>query len=452
MSLSYKVQALEQKLKKIERETRTIKSLPDFQYTAYGACRDIQTLEDGEILIAGPAGTGKSTAVLAKIHRICLDTPQVRVLMVRKTRASMAETTLKTFEAGILGQGHALLSGPTRQNRKNYLYPNGARIVVAGMDNPGRIMSSDYDLVYVQEATELTETDWDMLSTRLRNHVLHFQSLIGDCNPDSEKHWLYKRHLDQKLKMLKSIHKDNPKLYNHETGEWTDEGKDYLQRLNNLGGVRYKRYALGEWASAENAVFEIYEPNRHIMYGPLPNFVRYYTGVDWGFTHPGAMLTFGQTANDELILVDEILRKGKTVEWWVQQAKTVFNRFHPQKFICDPSQPAHIQSLSLQGLPTAKANNKIQFGISAINERLSNDQLKFHINSLKKPDPELQMDKKPIRLVDELPGYVWDDKKETPVNHEDDACAAMRYVVAYVDKPRSTVLPAVSTSIGQFSQ
>lgn len=449
MSLTYKIQALQQKLKKLERETQTIAALPEFSYNAYGACMDVQTLEDGEILMAGPAGTGKSTAVLAKIHRICMTTPHVRILMVRKTKASMAETTLKTFEAGILGSGHPLLSGPTRVNRKTYLYPNGARIVVAGMDNATRIMSSDYDLVYVQEATELSEADWDMLLTRLRNNVLHYQSLIGDCNPDSEKHWLYKRWQAKKLNMLQSTHRDNPKLYNPETKTWTEDGLDYLRRLQNLGGVRLKRYYEGIWASAENAVFENYDAQQHIMYGPLPSFTRYYTGIDWGYNHPGAMLTFGMTKDNDLILVDEILRKGQTVEWWVQQAKTVNARFKPQKFICDPAQPSNIQSLALQGLPAQKANNKIQFGLSLINERLSDCSLRFHINSLKSPDPELQMDKKPIRLTDEIPGYVWDSDKETPINKEDDAIAAMRYVVAFVDKPVSTMLPATSVSVRQ---
>lgn len=447
MALSYKVQALEQKLKKLERETQTISSMPDFSFSAFGACQEIQDLEDSELLLCGPAGTGKSTAILAKVHNICMRTPHVRVLMVRKTKASMAETALKTFEAGILGQGHPLLSGPTRINRKNYVYPNGARIVIAGMDNPARIMSSDYDLVYVQEATELSEEDWDMLTTRLRNNVLHYQALIGDCNPDSEKHWLYKRWQAAKLKMLNSKHSDNPKLWDGE--KWTDEGLSYLQRLQNLGGVRLKRYFEGIWASAENAVFEEYDAQRHIMYGALPNFTRYYSGVDWGFTHPGAIVTFGQTRDGDLILVDEILRTKQTVEWWVQQAKTVNARFKPLNFVCDPAQPAHIQSLRNQGINAIKASSKIQFGLSVINERLKKGSLRFHINSLKYPDPELQADKKPIRLTDEMPGYVWDANKEIPIDNENDAISAMRYVLSFIDKPISTLLPATSVSMKQ---
>jgi len=447
MSLLYKVQALEQDIKRLKKQVSTMRDVPPFEYFAYGACDEIQTLEDSEILITGPMGTGKSTAVLAKIHKICMQTPSVRVLMVRKTKASMAETTLFTFEAGILGSGHPLLSGPTRVNRKNYVYPNGARIVVAGMDNQDRIKSSDYDLVYVQEATELSESDWDILTSRLRNHVLHYQAIIGDCNPDSPKHWLYKRWEGGKIRMLKSLLTDNPKWWDGQN--WTEIGLDYVQRLKNMSGVRYRRNYEGEWATAENAVFEDYDTQRHIMYGQLPNFVRYYSGVDWGFTHPGAILTFGQTTDDRLILVDEILRTRQTIEWWVNQAGDVSKRFKGVTFVCDPAQPAHIQSLRNRGLTAVKASSKIQFGLSVVNERLKAGTLVFHNNSLKYPDPELQADKKAFRLTDEIPNYRWDSDKETPIPEEDDAIDAMRYVVAHVDKPVSTMLPATSVSMKQ---
>ncbi len=451
MSLLYKTQALEARLKRIERNTVSIASFPEFNYNAYGACQDLQAMEEGEILVSGQTGTGKTFACLAKIHNICLNTPHVRVLVVRKTRASMAESTLKTFESGILGPGHPLLSGATRVNRKAYVYPNGARIVIMGMDNPGRIMSSDYDLVYVNEAFELSTDEWELLTTRLRNNVLHFQSIIADTNPQSEAHWLWRRHLENKLTLLNSQLDNNPEFWSPEEG-WSERGLKYIEKLKALSGVRYKRLYLAEWASAENAVFEAYDPQRHVIYGDLPRFTDYWTGVDWGFKHPGAMLTFGRTQSNELILVDEILRTQQTPEWWVQQAKVINSIYHPKKFVCDPAEPGQIQSLIVQGLPAIKANNKIRFGLGLVNERLGTDTIKFHNNSLKHPDPLLQMDKKPIRLVDELPGYVWDGTKELPIAHEDDACAAMRYVVAHVDRPVTIDTPATSVSIPQFGR
>ena len=43
--------------------------------------------------------------------------------------------------------------------RQAYHYPNGSEVVVGGLDKPSKVMSTEYDLVYVQEAIELFEND-----------------------------------------------------------------------------------------------------------------------------------------------------------------------------------------------------------------------------------------------------------------------------------------------------
>jgi len=43
---------------------------------------------------------------------------------------------------------------------QSYTYPNGSTIVLGGLDKESRIMSTQYDVIYVQEAIELTEAEW----------------------------------------------------------------------------------------------------------------------------------------------------------------------------------------------------------------------------------------------------------------------------------------------------
>lgn len=49
-----------------------------------------------ELLISGPAGTGKSRACLEKILMVCLMTPNTRALLLRKTLRSLGSTALVT--------------------------------------------------------------------------------------------------------------------------------------------------------------------------------------------------------------------------------------------------------------------------------------------------------------------------------------------------------------------
>ena len=58
------------------------------EYTPRGGAVQVFERRDNEVLISGPAGTGKSRACLEKLHLMALLNPGMRGLMVRKTRSS----------------------------------------------------------------------------------------------------------------------------------------------------------------------------------------------------------------------------------------------------------------------------------------------------------------------------------------------------------------------------
>lgn len=455
MALSYKIQSLEARLKKLEKEHRGADSLPAFSFhTNPGACYDVQFRQDSELLIYGGAGTGKTTACLAKIHRLCMDNPGIRVLIVRKTKADLAESVLKAFEVFVLGKGHPLLKGASRYNRRAYIYPNGSRIVLGGMDASTRVMGADYDLVYVSEATEITLEDYEFLSTRLRNNRLPFQQMLLDCNPGSPNHFLYRRSQAGALNTLKSVHKDNPKFWNDKFQTWTKDGQDYLARFNNISGIRYKRLFLGEWTVAEGAIFEDYDPQRHIIYdNKLPVFKRYIGAFDWGHRDAGVMLVFGITREGQMILVHEVYQTKKTLDWWIGQAHDAMLNFKVSEFRCDSQRPENIAAMTLRGIPAFPANKAWEYGIDIVRQALRTDNLKFWHNSLKNPDPELKDYMLPYRLTEEIPGYVRKKDSDRPEpGLADHAIDAMRYACVEIFQPRMEVKPATTTSHSMFGQ
>jgi hypothetical protein len=192
--------------------------------------------------------------------------PKMRGLIIRKTRESLSEAALVTYEDKVLHEYDPLHDGPRRNFRQAYHYPNGSEIVVGGLDKPGKIMSTEYDMIYVQEATELDLADWLALTTRLRNNVMPYQQLIADCNPDAPTHWLWVRAQSQLVTMLHSRHEDNPRLYRN--GDWTQEGREYLATLDRLGylnpttgeieGTEYQRLRAGLWVQATGIIFGVW--------------------------------------------------------------------------------------------------------------------------------------------------------------------------------------------------
>jgi phage terminase large subunit len=111
---------------------------------AFAAFKDTKS---SEILVSGPTGTGKSSAMIVKLHYYCLTIPGLRCLMLRKTRKSLTESGLVTFEK-IAGDYRRFFSQEQRKQRHSYDYPNGSTIVLGGMDDPIKVMSTDYDLIY----------------------------------------------------------------------------------------------------------------------------------------------------------------------------------------------------------------------------------------------------------------------------------------------------------------
>jgi len=76
------------------------------------------------------------------------------------------------------------------------------------MDNPDRVLSSERDFIFVPQAEELTESEWEVLGTRCtgRAAVVANAQIFGDCNPSGTKHWIRTR---KSLRLLTATHKDN---------------------------------------------------------------------------------------------------------------------------------------------------------------------------------------------------------------------------------------------------
>jgi len=378
-------------------------------YRPCGAAEKLFYSQDREVLIDGPAGTGKTRACLEKVHLIAQEIPNMRALLVRKTRTSMTQSVLVTFEEKVLPPESDLKKGPRRWYRNCYRYPNGAEIVVGGLDNVERVMSSEYDIIVVFEATEITENDWEMLLTRLRNHVLPFQQQIADCNPSHPRHWLIERARAGKMTRFPSRHADNPAV--------TDE---YLAGLAKLSGHRRARLFNGEWAAAEGLVYPSWE-TAFVDHFEAPAG-KLIGGIDFGWTNPFAAL--GATRYTD--------KQGRSCIYvWYERYRTkTLLREHaralPQGHLweADPSAPQQIAELRRAGHRVRRAANDIVTGINAVNTRIE--------------DGTLKVSGRCRALAAEMGAYRYGEGAgtERPVDEFNHACDALRYLVMGTDKGR----------------
>lgn len=401
-------------------------------YQPHGGALALLYCKADEALLDGPAGTGKSRACLEKVNLVASKYAGCRILLVRKTRASMTESTLVTFEEKVLPYGSPIGLGPQRRMRQAYHYPNGSEVVVGGMDNALKIMSTEYDLIYVAEATELTENDWESLTTRLRNKVVPYQQLIADCNPGAPTHWLNQRCNNGLTTRILSRHTDNPTV-----------DQAYLERLRRLTGARRKRLYEGVWAAQEGLVYD-FDPAVHLVDRfDIPADWKRYRVIDFGFTNPFVCQWWALDGDGRAYRYREIYQTGRTVADHAKQIRQYSEGEVYAATIADHDAEDRA-TLHAAGIQTVAAHKAVTPGIQAVQERLrvagdGRPRIFFLRDSLIARDAALMEAKKPCCAEEEFDGYIWpkaqDGKpnKEQPVKEDDHGMDAMRYLIAALD-------------------
>lgn len=433
--------------------------------------------EHEEILLCGAAGTGKTLRILSFINQVCWDYPGARILIVRKVRADLAHSTLVTYERDVMGFDNPIVSSVQREYRKTYIYPNGSEIVVGGMDRPGKILSSEYDIIYAAEAVQFELNDWETFIMRLRSGVYPFPLLIADTNPDRPDHWLKQRADNQQVKLLNTYHKDNPLYWDEEKQDWTDKGRQYVMgKLQRLTGVRKKRYLENKWAISEGAVYDEWNEDINLIDAEdCPEFVRRWRSIDFGFRNPFVCQWWGEDADNRLYLYREIyqtrllvsdaaieivrLEAGLSREevdalkdkykdaaepdgrfWRDMWALARDNeRINGTVADHDAEDRATLEKYGIHSEPAQKA---VSNGIQAVQQRVrvqedGRSRIFIVRGARVAMDEDLKERGLPTSTQEEIGGYVWNDatKKEEPIKEHDHGCDTMRYIVMKFDDP-----------------
>lgn len=416
----------------------------------HGTCGDFMNCRT-DCIVSGPAGTGKSFAALLKLFILADELyPGMRGLILRKTRRSLTESGLVTWEEKVVPRGHPCLKGPKRTQRSVYYFPNGSTIAIGGMDEATKIRSSEYDVAYWQEAIEATLPEWEEVSGRMRNGVMPYQQIMGDTNPGPPSHWI-KQQAGKSHTLFSSGHEDNPAIWDREAKAWTPKGSEYIARLDKLTGVRHKRLRHGLWVAAEGQVFEEWDPAIHLipLFRPPMDWPRYLV-IDFGYTNPFVCLWFAQDPDGRLYLYREIYRTQRLVE---DHAKEIIRMSSgdPHDSTGAPAWRSVIADHDAEGRATLErylkrgitpAVKEVEPGLQAVSARLrpagdGRPRLFVCRDARQGIDHALREAGRPTCTAEEFESYIWDTKggkiRETPVKENDHGMDSVRYLIYSLD-------------------
>lgn len=411
-------------------------------YRPRGAALDLLYCRAPEVLVEGPAGTGKTRAVLEKAHLVARKYKGARILFARKTRSSLSQTALQIFEDAVVERGSPILHGAARSNRSSYRYPNGSEIVLGGLDNVERIMSAEYDMVCVFEATEVAQDEWEKLQTRLRHGALYelhdsrpWHQIIGECNPQAPTHWLNVRaSTPGRMVRLVSRHEDNPAC----TAE-------YIELLSQLTGVRRERLYFGRWAAAEGLVYDGFDRTLHVVPADIiGDSWRRIISIDFGYHSPFVAQWWAMDGDGRLYMYREIYMTERLVSEHAETIRRFVEDERVEAIVADHEDREGRETLHAVGLRTIPAEKAVLPGIQSVTSRLQiardrRPRIFFVADCVVEYDQKLRKSGRPCSTLEEFDCYTWarasdgSIRKEAPQKENDHGMDAMRYAVRYFD-------------------
>ena len=422
-------------------------------FQCYGAAREFWAYKGPEVVLSGPYETGKTIAALFKLHTLLAKYPGAQGLMVRKTYKSLMASAVVTYEKKVLpkppGDPKCPIVRYGGERPEFYDYPNGSRLVLGGMDRPDKFLSAEFDFIYVNQLEELSLDDFEKLTGRATGRAGNtpYSQVMGDCNPGPPRHWIKQR---ERLKLFRSVHEDNPVLFDPETAEMTDQGLRTMETLDALTGVRYKRGRLGLWAGQEGMVYEDWDDSIHLIDRfDIPASWRKFRAIDFGYTNPFVCQFWAEDEDGRLYLYREMYMSGRTVKVHADQIKalSVGERIECTVADHDASDRA---TLAENGIATIAAKKDVRRGIEAVQERLK-VQPDGRPRLFVMRDLLVELDAKRYELrqttssIDEIDGYVFPESKEgkaedeNPVKVDDHGMDAMRYMVMHLKRGEKRV-------------
>lgn len=263
------------------------------------------------LLFSGAFGAGKTVALCTKGLKLSLDYPNNFGLICRKVRATLPQTTIKTFFELVCPRE---LIADYNKSEGLCKLTNGSEILFGGLDDPLKLGSLNLGWCGIDEAIETAEADWNMLEGRLRlPGVLH--QIFAATNPGAPSHYLYRIFFrDKKGEVFQASSLENPEL-----------PEDYKKRISEFEGTYYQRYVLGRWVGMEGLVYSAFDERACLIPRfEIPKRWLVHTGHDFGLANPAALFYAQDPDTGNFFLFAEYLPgSGRGIYDHVQEFKRV---------------------------------------------------------------------------------------------------------------------------------
>lgn len=317
-------------------------------------------------IIWGGAGSGKSHIVARKVlYRLLKEPIKHNFLIIRKVDRTIKRSVF-TLVRNIISKWGLIDEFTINLTDKTIIYnPTGSQIMFSGLDDVEKLKSIEgVTSIWAEEATELSQEDFEQLDLRLRGNTGALKQIILTLNPISEQHWIKKVFFDDPIEgvfTLKTTYLDNAFI--------DDEYKMVMANKKKTNPRYYNIYALGNWGTAEGLVFS--NVSQRLIRAEEISGLPCAQGLDFGYTNdPTAWhQSYIDVTAKRIYVYDGFYEKGMSNQEIADAIKE--KRAHKHKTIADSSEPKSIDYIKgkdvvIEG--AAKGRDSVNAGIDLLLE------------------------------------------------------------------------------------
>lgn len=228
------------------------------------------------LVLYGGAGSGKSFFIVERYLYKLLQAKRFNLLVIRATGKSNRDSTFALFKQVINKWKLSKYFKINESDLRIKCLLNGHEIIFSGLDDVEKLKSVTFSKgeltdIWIEEASEILEADFNQLDVRLRGKGTKKQIVIS-FNPIDINHWLKKRFFDRQddnIEIYHSTYKDNEFL--------DDDYKRLLESYKDTDEYYYNVYCLGQWGVLGKTVFDARAINRRLQEIPKPLKTGYFT-------------------------------------------------------------------------------------------------------------------------------------------------------------------------------
>lgn len=382
------------------------------------------------MVLKGSAGSGKSVDTAQHYILRLMQDPGRNLLCIRKSDVTNRDSTFAELQAAIFRMFGDRYNEYWKINGSSMILEcraNHNQIIFRGVNDDKqreKLKSITFRRgkltdVWIEEATELTQTDFEIIDDRLRGELPpgQFFQLRLTFNPVSATHWIKKvffDRVDDDVQTHHSTYLDN---------RFIDAAYHRrMERRKEVDPEGYQVYGLGNWGTTSGLIFHNWQ-TKAISQEP-GDYDDVTCGLDHGFNHANALLQLGWKDGDVYIL-RELYGYERTTEDWIREAeKRGWDK--SCRMWADSAEPDRIKTwrrAGFQCVPVRKEPHSVQAQIDWLKGR----RIYVHPSC--------------VNTIRELEQYRWkrDDRAnvylDEPVPIMDDAIAALRYGIEDWRKP-----------------